>query len=122
MIFWGSGTIEQFLGKHNFVQIILCSFLSGHISIVGNLEGLWVGDILNLMYLYPAIFIAYYIFNALIRIPAINWIFVHTTMTHFPFWGRYREPNTKLKNIAVRNKNISNKSIQNQTCSKNMKA
>jgi len=66
-------------------------------------------------YYYPAIFTSYYIFNALIRIPAINWIFTHTTMTHLSFWGRYREPDTKLKNIAARKKiNDVNRNKLNQ--------
>ncbi len=94
------------------IYAYLFSWFNGHISGIGNLKGHWIGDILNLMYYYPAIFISYYIFNALIRIPAINRIFTHTTMTHFSFWGRYREPNTKLKNIAVRNKNIGYQSKQ----------
>jgi Pyruvate/2-oxoacid:ferredoxin oxidoreductase delta subunit len=86
------------------ISALLISWLGGYISAVENLEGHWTVPILKLLYFYPAIFISYYIFNALIRIPVINWIFTHTTMTHFTFWGRYREPNTKLQNIAIRNK------------------
>lgn len=90
------------------ISAYVFSWLGVYISGIGNLEGHWVSDVVNLMYYYPAIFISYYIFNALIRIPAINWIFAHTTMTHLSSWGRYREPNTKLKNIAVRYENIDN--------------
>lgn len=91
----------------------LISWLDIYILGIGNFKGHWIVDIMNIIYYYPAIFISYYIFNALIRIPSINWIFAHTTMTHMNFWGRYREPNTKLKNIALSKKDISSQSKQN---------
>jgi len=78
----------------------LFSWLDNYIPGIRHFSGYWIGDILDLFYYYPAIFISYYVFHALIQIPAINWLFTHTTMTHF--WGRYREPNTKLKNISVK--------------------
>ncbi len=95
------------------VLAYLFSWLNGQLLGIENLEGHWINDILNLMYYYPAIFISYYIFYALLRIPLINWIFTYTTMTHLPMWGRYREPNTKLSNIESGNKNIDDKLNQN---------
>jgi len=89
------------------ISAYLLSWFEMPISDIGALERQWVGDILNLLYFYPAIFISYYIFVVLIRIPAINWIFTHTTMTHFSFWGRYSEPHTRLKNIAIGKKDKS---------------
>lgn len=89
------------------ISAYLFSWSNGHISGIENLKGYWAGNLLDLIY-YPAIFISYYIFNALVRISAINWVFTHTTMTHLSFWGRYREPDTKFKDIAVKNKGISN--------------
>lgn len=71
---------------------------------VRDLENSWIGSIINLIYFYPAVFISYFIFHALIKIPAINWVFTHTTMTHFAFWKRYREPDIKLKDISAKNK------------------
>ena len=59
-----------------------------------------LGNILTMFYFYPAIFISYYVFSLLLRIPLMNYLFTHTTMTHFRFWGRYREPNTKLRDIS----------------------
>jgi len=79
----------------------LFSWLGAHFPGVEGLEGHWGGDILNLIYYYPAIFMSYFFFHHLLRIPAINWFFTNSTMTHF--WGRYREAGTKLKNIAVVN-------------------
>ena len=54
---------------------------------------------LNIVYFYPALFVSYYVFSLLIRIPLLNALFTHTTLTHLPFWGRYREPKTKLKDM-----------------------
>jgi len=92
------------------VSLYLFSWLNGYVFGLENVEGHWLGDVINLIYFYPAIFISYYIFNTLIRIPAINWIFTHTTMTHLSFWHRYREPNTTLKNIAVKNTYVGDRS------------
>ncbi|MCP4352973.1 MAG: (4Fe-4S)-binding protein [Desulfobacterales bacterium] len=87
------------------ISAYLFSWLDRYIPGIGSLEGHWIGDILNFMYYYPAIFISYCIFSVLIQLPVINWLFTHTTMTHF--WGRYREPGTKLKNIAAKKKDIT---------------
>ena len=85
--------------------IPVAAFLFSHLAIyfpaVGSLKGSWVNEIFNLLYFYPAIFISYVIFSALIRISAVHRIFTLTTLTHFPFWKRYREPDTMLKQIAV---------------------
>ncbi len=88
------------------IAAYIFSWFNGRISGIENLEGHFISDVVNFIYFYPAIFISYYLFNTLIRIHAINWIFTHTTMTHLPFWGRYREPGTKLKEIAILNKNV----------------
>ena len=55
--------------------------------------------LVDILYLYIALFLSYAIFNLIIRIPLINSLFTYTTMTHLPFWGRYREPGTKLKRL-----------------------
>ena len=81
------------------VSTYLFSLLGADLGNSEMLKTLWLGDVLNLLYFYPAIFVSYYVFSLLIRIPLLNDLFTHTTMTHFPFWGRYREPKTKLKDI-----------------------
>ena len=58
-----------------------------------------VCDVLDVIYIYPALFISYFLFNLLLKIPLFNYFFTHTTMTHLSFWGRYREPKTKLKEL-----------------------
>ena len=76
---------------------------SKHVFCVATRGGLKFGPVFTPGISGSATFIiSYYIFNTLVRVPAINWIFTHTTMTHWYRWGRYREPNTQLKNISVR--------------------
>ena len=82
------------------ISFYLFSLCGADTIITGQFDSHWFGDVLNLLYFYPAIFVSYYIFSLLIRIPLVNYLFTHTTMTHLPFWGRYREPKTKLKDIS----------------------
>jgi len=82
------------------VSIYIFTWLDGFVPGIRELKGSLIGEMVDLLYYYPAIFISYYIFFALIQIPWINWLFTHTTITHF--WGRYREPNVKLKNISIK--------------------
>ena len=96
------------------ISAYIFSWLDVYIAGFGNLKEHWVSDALNFLYYYPAFFISYFLFHILIRIPVINWIFTHTTMTHLFSWGRYREPYTKLKNIAEREHNIAKNSKHDQ--------
>ena len=80
------------------VGVYLFSWLNEYIQVIENSDRYWIHEIMNLLYYYPAIFISYFIFTWLIQLPAINWLFTHTTMTHF--WGRYREPDTRIKHLA----------------------
>ena len=79
------------------ISVYVLSSLNKYFPGAADFRGSWVSDIIDLLYWYPAIFISYFIFYLLLRIPFVNWIFTHTTMTHFKFWGRYKEPNTNLK-------------------------
>jgi ferredoxin len=81
------------------VSYYIFSTLDLYIPGIAHLKGSGFGYVLDILTFYPAIFISYYIFHFLLRIPAVNWLFAHTTMTHFSFWGRYREPGSKLKQI-----------------------
>jgi ferredoxin len=82
------------------ISVYLLSWFGADYTSTGNFDGHWFGSALNIIYFYPAIFVSYYFFSLLIKIPALNYLFTHTTMTHLPFWGRYREPKTKLKNMS----------------------
>jgi len=81
------------------VSFYIFSTLDSYIPGITHLKGSRFGSVLDILWFYPAIFISYSIFHFLLRIPAINWLFTHTTMTHFSFSGRYHEPNSKLNHI-----------------------
>ena len=82
------------------ISVYLLSLIGEDSTSIGRLDRDWVGNVLNIIYFYLAIFVSYYIFSLLIRIPLLNYLFTHTTMTHLSFWGRYREPKTKLKDLS----------------------
>lgn len=78
-----------------FITVIPVSFFIPVITKTGS----GFESVLDKLSFYPAIFISYFIFHFLLRIPAINWLFTHTTTTHFSFWGRYREPDSNLTHM-----------------------
>ena len=47
-----------------------------------------------------AIYLAYLLFNQLVRIPALNRFFTYTTLTHY--YTRYHEPATSLRDIVAK--------------------
>lgn len=51
--------------------------------------------VISLLYLYASIFVSYWLFSLLIRIPVVNAIFAWTTFTRF--YRRYREPETNMR-------------------------
>jgi len=77
----------------------LLSWLDGYIPGMRNLDGTLFSEVLYLIYLYPSMFLSYRVFHLLTQIPAVNWFFAHTTFTHY--WGRYREPNIKLRDLRL---------------------
>ncbi len=76
------------------------SFLESYVPGIVFLKNHWAASILYFIYLYIALFTSYYIFYGLARVPVFNWLFTHTTMTHFSFWGRYHEPDTRIHHIT----------------------
>lgn len=63
-------------------------------------HGSWIAILVNSVYFYLALFGTYALFWLLIRIPLFNWLFTWTTLTHL--WGRYREPDVKLRELMAR--------------------
>jgi Pyruvate/2-oxoacid:ferredoxin oxidoreductase delta subunit len=55
--------------------------------------------VLEFFLFFPVLFFSYFVFSRLLRVPLINRIFSLTTFTHLPSWGRYREPETRLKDL-----------------------
>ncbi len=64
-----------------------------------SIDQAWLRDLLQFIYIFPALFLMYFLFSMLIRIPVINTLFTYTTLTHV--YRRYNEPESKLKDFAV---------------------
>jgi ferredoxin len=82
------------------VAFYFLDFLGGYFGAVNQIRGTIFSEIINILFWYPSIFIPYVIFQLLLRIPPVRWLFSHTTMTRFKWWGRYREPDTNLKKLS----------------------
>jgi len=66
------------------------------------IENLWVKQIIEMVYVIPAIIISYWIYWLLIRIPFVNTLFTYTSLTRY--FRRYHEPETRLKDFEIKNK------------------
>jgi ferredoxin len=97
------GVVLYYITAIPIATFLLLS-LDGYIPGIRNFDGTLVSQVLNLIYLYPALFLSYRIFHLLIQIPAVNRFFTYTTFTHF--WGRYREPNIKLRDFRQNKKTL----------------
>ena len=62
------------------------------------IKSYWTLILLEMVNFLPAIFLSYWIFWILIRIPVINTIFSVTTLTHY--FKRFHEPETRLKDLV----------------------
>jgi len=57
----------------------------------------WLMVLVEALYYIPALFLSYWIFWMLIRIPALNTIFSVTTLTHY--FKRFHDPQTRVKSL-----------------------
>jgi ferredoxin len=80
------------------VATYLFVWLNGVIPGIEAMHSHWIGEIINFLYIYPALFISYHFFHLLLRIPIINYIFTYTTLTHI--YRRSHEPDTKLRDMT----------------------
>ena len=80
------------------IGMYLLTKLGVSLSGNANIQDHWLTQLIQFLYIYPALFISYFIFHYLIRIKFINALFTYTTLTHY--YKRYSEPGTKLKDIA----------------------
>ncbi len=76
------------------------STLARWIPGVSGLHEGWWGELINLAYFYPSLFLSYIVFHLATRIRPINWLFSRTTLTHY--WGRYLEPGTRYRHLVPR--------------------
>ena len=73
------------------------SWLTTRFSGTSGMESWFSIQLVNLLYLYPSLFLSYFIFHWLIRIRPVNALFTYTTLTHI--YPRYHEPRTRLKDL-----------------------
>ena len=67
-------------------------------------------EIIYFIDFFTALFLSYWVFWYLIRIPMVNTVFTYTTLTRY--YRRYHQPETKLKHMAPK-KAVVNKSRDN---------
>jgi len=82
-------------------QII--SWLEINTGIVFEVQSYWTMILFETIYFLPALFLSYWIFWLVIRVPVINTIFSTTTLTHY--FKRFHEPETRLKDLVKNKKN-----------------
>ncbi len=74
------------------------SWLTPRFPGTAGLESWFSIQLVNLLYLYPSLFLSYFIFHWLIRIRQVNALFTYTTLTHI--YPRYHEPETRLEELC----------------------
>lgn len=55
-------------------------------------------QILNILFFFPAVVVAYRVLSAALRLRAVNALFTATSLSHY--YGRYREPATHLRDLV----------------------
>jgi ferredoxin len=81
------------------MTIYLYSFFRTHVPITTGMDTEWLIEPIQYVYMFVSLFASYFLFYLIMKVRQINRVFTWTTLTHLPFWGRYREPGTKLKNL-----------------------
>ncbi len=64
------------------------------------IKNFWLQGLFESLYYLPALFLSYWVFWMMIRIPVVNTIFSVTTLTHY--FKRYHEPETSIKDLLKR--------------------
>ncbi len=87
------------------VSIYLFNWLSATFPAAAVTDKAWLQEVVQLLYVYPSLFLSYYIFSLLIHNSIINKLFTYTTLTHI--YRRYHEPDARLEDFAVKRKKQS---------------
>ena len=82
----------------------LFSWLTISTGLSFQIKNYWLWLLVDTLYFLPALFLSYWLFWILIRIPVVNSNFSKTTLTHY--FKRYHEPETRLKDLVLRKKTI----------------
>ena len=80
---------------------------TGLTNAIGSFLGIknyWLVLLVEALYYIPALFLSYWIFWMLIRIPAVNTLFSVTTLTHY--FKRFHDPETRVKSLMKRKKKL----------------
>ena len=92
--------ILQYFFITTLVTAELISWLTTSTGFSIAVSNYWLKTLLESLYYIPALFLSYWIFWVLIRIPAVNTIFSVTTLTHY--YKRFHEPGTRIKDLINR--------------------
>jgi len=88
--------------QYFFVTIpVVAKLLSWLIISTGltiEIQNYWLWLLVDTLYFLPALFLSYWLFWMLLRIPVVNSIFSVSTLTHY--FKRYHEPETRLKELV----------------------
>lgn len=84
------------------VMAKIISWLTFSTGLSFEIKNYWIMALFDTFYFLPALFLSYWLFWMLIRVPAINAVFSVTTLTHY--FKRFHEPETRLKNLVNGNK------------------
>ncbi|MCD4675890.1 MAG: EFR1 family ferrodoxin [Desulfobacula sp.] len=82
---------------------MITSWLMENTGFTFEIQNYWVAILFETIYFLPAIFLSYWIFWLLLRVPLINSIFSVTTLTHY--FTRFHDPETRLKDLVKGKKN-----------------
>ena len=82
------------------VGVLLLNWLAGFIPFLEKIGNALFEYLLQYAYTLFAFYLAYLVFNRLVRVPLINKIFTFFTLTRF--YRRYHEPGTNLKKMRGR--------------------
>ncbi len=69
------------------------------------IENYWFMSLIEALYYIPALFLSYWLFWMLIRIPVVNTIFSVTTLTHY--FKRFHDPETRIGLLIKRRNKLS---------------
>ncbi len=85
------------------IPVLKISFqkLNNPFDLYSLFDSYWYHALVDTIFFIPALFLSYFIFWCLNRIPIINYFFSLTTLTHY--YKRFHEPDTRLKDLLKSN-------------------
>ena len=101
-----SWAILQFFLLSTPVIAKIISWLTTSTGLSFEIKNYWIMALFESLYYLPALFLSYWIFWMLIRIPVVNTIFSVTTLTHY--FKRFHEPETRIRDL-IKRKSLYNK-------------